>query len=437
MQTAIVWFTNDLRTDDQVALFQALQLKIPVVGAYFFDERHFRLTPLGFRKTGAFRTQFLLETVQDLRQQLKNLGIPLLVRQGKPEQELPKLAETLNAKYVLGSQEATSEELNTQKAVAQRLLTIHCELKLYWQATLIHIDDLPFKLQLLPDIFTEFRKSVERNSKTRNTVRPKAQQVVPFELPEGVELGNLPTLKDLGFEAVQYDSRSVLAFRGGETAAKSRLEEYFWEKDLLKVYKETRNGLVGADYSCKFSAWLAVGAISPRRIYEEILRYEAQRTKNESTYWLFFELLWRDYFRFIAKKYQNRLFYADGLKGNYDLLGVKDDKNHFQKWVNGKTGQPFVDANMIELLRTGFMSNRGRQNVASYLVKDLKVNWRWGAAYFESQLLDYDVCSNWGNWNYVAGVGNDPRENRYFNVAKQAQQYDPQGEYVKLWLNQV
>ncbi len=435
MQTAIVWFTNDLRTDDQVALYQALQLKMPVVGVYCFDDRHFRALPLGFRKTGAFRTQFLLESVQDLQQQLKKLGIPLFIRQGKPEEALPPLAQALKAKYVLGSQEATSEEQHTQKAVAQRLTQIGCELKLYWQATLIHIDDLPYKVQLLPDIFTEFRKSVERNSKIRNTVRPKAQQTVPLELPAGVELGTLPTLKDLGVEHFQTDARSVLVFRGGETAAKSRLEEYFWEKDLLKVYKETRNGLVGADYSSKFSAWLAVGAISPRRIYEEILRYEAQRTKNESTYWLFFELLWRDYFRFIAKKYQNRLFYADGLKGNYELLGVKDDKNRFQKWINGKTGQPFVDANMIELLRTGFMSNRGRQNVASYLVKDLKVNWRWGAAYFESQLIDYEVCSNWGNWNYVAGIGNDPRENRYFNVAKQAQQYDPQGEFVKLWLN--
>ena len=105
------------------------------------------------------------------------------------------------------------------------------------------------------------------------------------------------------------------------------------------------------------------------------------------------------------------------------------------KWINGQTGVPFIDANMMELKLTGFMSNRGRQNVASYLCNDLKVDWRYGAAYFEQQLVDYDVCNNWGNWAYLAGVGNDPRANRYFNIAKQAAMYDPDGSFQQLWLD--
>jgi len=105
----------------------------------------------------------------------------------------------------------------------------------------------------------------------------------------------------------------------------------------------------------------------------------------------------------------------------------------FDLWAIGKTGVPFVDANMRELTATGWMSNRGRQNVASFLVRDLKVNWQMGAEYFESQLIDYDTCSNWGNWNYVAGVGSDPREDRYFNILTQAKNYDPLGDYVRLW----
>jgi deoxyribodipyrimidine photo-lyase len=114
---------------------------------------------------------------------------------------------------------------------------------------------------------------------------------------------------------------------------------------------------------------------------------------------------------------------------------VNNDSQKLQNWIEGKTGIEFVDANMIELKLTGFMSNRGRQNVASYLCNDLKLDWRLGAAYFEQQLIDYDVCSNWGNWAYLAAVGNDPRDNRYFNIEKQASTYDTKRKYRNLWLN--
>jgi deoxyribodipyrimidine photo-lyase len=434
MEKVIVWFTNDLRLHDNEALFKALKTNVTVVPIYCFDERLFVKTSLGFHKTGSFRTQFLIETVADLKKNLQSIGADLIIRIGKPEVEIAKLAQNIGAKAVFASKETTYEELQVENSLAKNLKAINCELQLFWQATLLHPTDLPFSIQNIPDIFTEFRKACERKLNIHQTFN------VPKSIPSfgdlvNVETGNIPTVEQLGLPLPTMDSRAVLPFKGGETAALAQLKNYFWEKDLLKVYKETRNGLIGADYSSKFSAWLAVGAISPRKIYEEIGKYETQRTKNESTYWLFFELLWRDYFRFIAKKYANKLFLPDGLKGNYQTLGIKDNKKAFEKWCNGTTGQPFVDANMLELQKTGFMSNRGRQNVASYLVKDLKVNWRWGAMYFESQLIDYDVCSNWGNWNYVAGVGNDPRENRYFNVAGQAQRYDAEGKYVKLWLN--
>lgn len=205
--------------------------------------------------------------------------------------------------------------------------------------------------------------------------------------------------------------------------------------------------MLGLDYSSKFSAWLANGSLSPRYVYEEVRRYEAERTQNESTYWLIFELYWRDYFRFVGLKFGNRIFQRRGLK-NADPAGGRADKRAkngrskgaeavFEKWRLGQTGVPLIDANMRELLATGFMSNRGRQNVAKFLVQELHLDWRQGAAWFESQVLDYDVCSNWGNWLYMAGVGNDPRENRYFHILKQATNYDPEGEYVKHWLPEL
>jgi deoxyribodipyrimidine photo-lyase len=176
--------------------------------------------------------------------------------------------------------------------------------------------------------------------------------------------------------------------------------------------------------------------LSPKRIYSELKQYEKKYGDNKSTYWLFFELLWRDFFRLVGKKYGNMIFNIGGLSGKSDKTWRTDDRL-FNVWADGRTGVPFIDANMRELKQTGFMSNRGRQNVASFLTKDLKINWLMGAEWFESQLVDYDPCSNYGNWLYIAGVGNDPRENRYFNILSQAHRYDPNGEYIKLWLPEL
>ena len=148
-----------------------------------------------------------------------------------------------------------------------------------------------------------------------------------------------------------------------------------------------------------------------------------------------FELLWRDYFQFVAAKYGNRIFLKGGIK--QIAWNQKFNNENFNSWVNGETGQPFIDAHMRELKATGWMSNRGRQNVASYLVHDLNVDWRMGASWFEHALLDYDTASNYGNWIYIAGVGNDPRPNRKFNPQLQASRYDPDNKYVEKWLGLV
>lgn len=193
--------------------------------------------------------------------------------------------------------------------------------------------------------------------------------------------------------------------------------------------------MIGVDFSTKFSPWLALGCISPRYIYEQIKKYEVERTANQSTYWVIFELLWRDYFKFVALKYGNRIFYMNGLQDKH--VPWNTDMKMFDAWKEGRTGVPFVDANMRELALTGFMSNRGRQNVASFLTKDLGLDWRLGAEWFEYLLVDHDVCSNYGNWLYSAGIGNDPRENRKFNMIKQGLDYDNNGDYVRQWVPEL
>ena len=210
-----------------------------------------------------------------------------------------------------------------------------------------------------------------------------------------------------------------------------RIQYYFWETNKLSFYKQTRNGLVGIDYSSKLSSWLSLGALSAREIYWQVKKYENEFKKNQSTYWLIFELIWRDYFKYISLKHGDKIFQIEGIlnkKYNWDNKIEKLDS-----WINGTTNEPFVNANMIELSKTGWMSNRGRQNVASYFSKNLLIDWRIGAAYFESQLIDYDVHSNYGNWMYVSGVGNDPRD-RKFDVSWQAQKYDSQKKFQNLWI---
>ncbi len=428
----LLWYRNDLRLHDHEPLEQALQEQATIIPVYCFDPRQFGKTQFGFPKTGRFRAQFLQQSVLDLRRSLQLLGSDLLVFHALPEQVIPDLVKTLKISAVHYHQEVTAEELAVEAALKQALAQLRVPLKPFWGHTLYHPDDLPFDRQNIPEVFTTFRKQVEKQCSI-NPAFPAPRALPP--LPTTITPGPIPSLSDLGLEPPLAEPRAVLDFQGGETAGQARLDQYFWQQDCLRYYKETRNGLLGANYSSKFSPWLALGCLSPRYIYEQVLRYEEQRVRNDSTYWLIFELLWRDYFRFVCTKHGNKVFHPSGLQGI--ALPWKQDWQRFHQWQEGRTGYPFVDANMRELVTTGFMSNRGRQNVASFLTKNLGIDWRMGAEWFESQLIDYDVCSNWGNWNYTAGVGNDARGFRFFNISKQARDYDPQGDYVKHWLPQL
>ena len=434
---AIVWFRSDLRTDDNESLLDAARdADGEVVPVYVFDDRTYKADThqFGFPKTGPHRARFAVETVADLRARLRDLGSDLVVRAGRSEEVLADLADEVGAGWVYCNRERTSEEVLVQDALEQRLWDRGQELRYARGKMLYYTADLPFPVSHTPDVFTQFRKEVERLVRVREPLDPPAGL---SPLPAGVEPGDIPTVSELtGAEAPEPDPRAVLPFRGGETAALARLRYYLWEGDLAKTYKETRNGLLGGDYSTKFSAWLAIGALSPKRVYHELRRYEAERGANPSTYWIFVELLWRDFFRLITKKHGSAIFRRGGPK-DAPTPDWSTDRRTFARWAEGRTGVPFVDANMRELNATGFMSNRGRQNVASFLVRDMKLDWRMGAEYLESLLVDYDVASNWCNWNYVAGVGSDPREDRYFNVLSQAERYDPDGEYVRTWLPEL
>jgi deoxyribodipyrimidine photo-lyase len=428
IKNALVWFKTDLRIEDNETLVKAIAQSEKVIPVYCFDDSHFETSSYGFKKTGSFRAQFLLESLEDLDTKLRTLGSGLRIVLGKPEVEIPKLVQEYKAQKVFAKREVAFEERQTEKKVQDELFKLRCELEKVSTSTLYRAEDLPFSIKDIPDVFTNFRKKIEKDSE----IRPPFEAPTKINSPEILPL-ELPTLDALGVSKTTIDSRAVLQFNGGETEAIRRLNHYFYDTQCLSSYKVTRNGMVGTDYSSKFSPWLALGCISPRFIYAEIKKYENQFGANDSTYWLVFELLWRDFFRFMFKKHQTKFFLYEGIKT--EKVNSKSlHEKLLSQWVKGTTASDFINANMIELQLTGFMSNRGRQNVASYFCNELNMDWRIGAAYFEQQLIDYDVCSNWGNWAYLAGVGNDPRGHRYFNIEKQAADYDKKKLFRNLWL---
>ena len=367
-----------------------------------------------------------------LEAELHQRGSHLLVVIGTPQQVIPQLVAQFNLDQVLTLAEIAPDEQAQVVQVAQQLGPI--ALQQLPANNLLRSEELPFSLDQLPSVFSQFRSLVEERL---HVFQPRhAPQRLPV-LPDGALalMQPLPTLSQLGLGEPLSVSSSAFPFSGGEPAALARLRDYLWKTQGVRQYKDTRNGMLGTEYSSKFSPWLANGSLSARRVIAELRRHEAQYKRNDSTHWLWVEMLWRDFFRWTLLRHGSALFKAGGLKAGADTVQPLDQR--FQDWSRGRTGMPLVDANMRELAATGFMSNRGRQVVASYLINDLQQDWRHGAAWFEEHLIDYDPASNWGNWAYLAGVGNDPRQNRVFNALRQARMYDPDAQYVSLWLPEL
>ncbi len=423
----LVWFRNDLRLEDNASLTKACR-GTKVIAVYCFDPLCFEKDSFGFKKTEKYRAQFLIETVSELKENLSKLNIDLLVFHNKPETILPEIIQQHNITKVYLQKEWTQEETDTLNRVKEK-----CASTIFFEESfdqfLYHPDDSAFQnLKELPEVFTQFRKVSEKKVSVRELLP------IPLSKPKENRIQNetqIPTLKDLDLETFEKDPNSAFPFSGGEHQGMKRIHHYFWETKKLAYYKKTRNGLLGIDYSSKLSPWLANGSLSARMIYWQVKEFEKQIQKNQDTYWLIFELIWRDYFKYISLKHGNAIFKMGGILDKEYDWGTSEKAK--LEWINGNTKEPFVNANMIEFSKTGWMSNRGRQNVASFWSKELCQDWRVGAAYFESLLLDYDVHSNWGNWMYNSGVGNDPRD-RKFDIKRQAEMYDPSGKYQRTWL---
>ncbi|OIM97228.1 DASH family cryptochrome [Polynucleobacter sp. QLW-P1DATA-2] len=419
MTTAIYWFRNDLRLEDNPALMLACKSADYLLPIYVHDKRLGEETPWGFPRTSEHRKVFLQESLEDLRAQLRNLGSDLVELSGDFREVFSNLRTQLGVSQIYCEQIEAPEELQQVSA----LRDIGFEVQSIWQSSMLDPKSLPFQLEQMPDVFTQFRQQIEKQ-KLRFSNPIDTVSVIP-PLPTDGIVSSFQTEVDIPL--------GNSSFMGGATKAQAHIFQYF-ERRLVDTYKLSRNQLLGMDYSSKFSPWLALGCSSAKSIAQQLADYENRYGANDGTYWLWFELLWRDYFRFLHFKYGTRLYQSKG-------LGAKEsnqfDDVKFNQWISGNTGASLVDAGIRELGKTGFLSNRMRQIVASYWIYDMRGDWRAGAAWFESRLIDYDVYSNQGNWLYIAGKGTDPRGGRPFNMDKQAKDHDPDGVYQRTWLSQI
>ena len=421
----LLWLTNNLRTHDSF-YWQHINPQDQVVAVYCIEPSWLQATKWGWKKMEVFRAQFLLETLTDLQQRLANYNINLYVYVAAATEVIPLVHSQFEFDTIVCQQYWTQEESLRESAIKQVLP--HLKWLQDYDRFLIQPQDLPFAVADIPRVFTKFRLAVEADL---NILPPCDNALRLNSLPTLPHTNTIPSLAELGYRPYTVDARSACNIEGGEQAALAHVQHYLWGQQHILRYKLTRNELIGADYSSKFSPWLANGSLSVRTLYQQLKLFEQQVSANESTYWMFFELLWRDYFSYISLQSGNALFKQSGiLSVEYEWFS---DPQFTQEWIDGRTEYDFVNANMLEIAKTGWMSNRGRQNVASYWAKEKQQDWRIGASYFEALLIDYDVHSNYGNWNYLAGVGNDPR-NRRFNINTQAQRYDPQNAYCDLWL---
>ena len=423
----ILWFRNNLRTHD-ASFWNYIQEEDEVIAVFCIEPHWLKETFWGWKKMEVYRAHFLIQTLQDLQNNLAKNGIQLYIFQDTASNAFQKIREEFCFETIITQHEWTGEESTIEKQMQELYPNIKWER--FYDQFLISPDDLPFAIQDLPSVFTSYRKKVEQYWAV------KKEKLVPKTIFKNVNLSfskHIPTLEQLGYQKITINKKTAFPFVGGETEALNHLQRYIWEYQQVVTYKNTRNELVGVQYSTKFSPWLANGALSARTIYHQIKEFENKIIANESTYWVLFELLWRDFFKCVSLKFGNQLFHKNGILDR--KYPWKISETEIKNWINGQTAYDFVNANMLELKNTGWMSNRGRQNVASYFAKEKEQDWRIGASYFEAMLIDYDVHSNYGNWNYLAGVGNDPRD-RKFNIELQAKNYDEYRVFRNLWLIQ-
>ncbi|MDP5293259.1 DASH family cryptochrome [Oceanimonas sp. CHS3-5] len=417
----LLWLRNDLRLDDHAG-WQRLADHHGETAAVYILPAHWRETDgNGLHRLGAARVAYLQQALADLRERLA--PFPLTLLEGDPVDLLLAWHQVQPFELVTHAAQAP-EEVNW----LARLHDAGVNVQTFEVQPLFSPEQVEPLFSKFPASFTGFRKQVEK----------APAWPVPAPQP-AVNLGRLqaaacPLTTGIHWREISGEPAHP-AWQGGESAAQTWLGHYLFEQKALAHYKASRNDLTGRYFSSHLSAALAWGCLSPRMVWHRILAYEQQWGSDEHSYWLKFELLWREYFHWSLRVHGRRLFLKGGLTGK--AVPGAFNAEYWQAWCSASTGWPMIDAGLKELMATGFCSNRLRQNLASCFIHELGLDWRLGARFFEQHLVDFDVASNWGNWAYIAGAGHDPRRGRHFNPHRQWRQYDPKLTHLHQWLPEL
>lgn len=408
----MIWFRNDVRLHDNEVFYQASERSSFIIPVYCFDPRYFERNLYGTLNTGVLRAALIIEAVTALKEKLRSHGSDLLTYIGKPEEIIPRIAQKYQVNEVYHHREVALRETSISEKVESELWRSKINLRHFIGHTLYHKEDLPFPIKDIPNGFSVFKKKVERESSVRQPIPYPSN----FLTPPHLEDTKIPTLKDLGYTAEEIKSVEDIYILGGEDTALSIMHA------VLSTYPETEQDpfILGP--------FIASGALSPILLYNNIKKLgEGKKDKRFDK--IIDLLLWRDYFRFMLKKYPNIFFKAHGTKSTVpaDMPGLDDNEVLFDKWKAGQTDDDFINSAMLQLHKTGYIPYQARLIAASYLVHEYHVNWLKGASWFEENLLDYSPATVYGQWSHVAGVGTSEKDNKALDWQKLIKTHFPKG----------
>ena len=431
---ALVWLRRDLRLDDHAALATALRHADRVALCFVFDRSILDPLPRSDR-----RVAFIRESLVDVEARLRQLGGALWVTHGTPADAIPALAERLGARVVVAAQDYEPAAIERDRKVAARLAASGRELitckdhAIFDRSEVLTLDGRPFS------VFSPYKRAWLRALEAAPGALAAHDAAIAGRLPapqsdteqtDGWRQTGIPTLEALGFTPVQLSEAGIAP---GSSGAEKLLADF---GSRIGRYGEARDfpGLKGPSY---LSVHMRFGTLSVRhaaRLARRAIENDAAARAGAET-WLS-ELIWRDFYFQILWHHPRVVERA--FRPEYDAIAWTDDEALYAAWCEGRTGYPLIDAAMAQINRTGYMHNRLRMVVASFLTKDLGLDWRWGERYFAEHLIDFDLSANNGGWQWASSSGCDAQPYfRIFNPVTQSQRFDPEGRFIRRYLPQL
>jgi deoxyribodipyrimidine photo-lyase len=426
LRNSLVWFRRDLRVEDHAALHHALLSADRVFGVFVFDTDILAGLPADDR-----RVHFIHASLQELDARLRSLGGYLIVRHGRAAQDIPRLAAELDAESVFANHDYEPQAIRRDRAVLDALRRAGRSLQTFKDQVVFERDEVLTKVGGPFSVFTPYknawlkRLAAEPEALAAYETTPHAARLAPA--PPGHAL---PTLEDLGFRAPAGPLPQA-----GMTGAAALLDAFLGR---MARYDHERD-YPALDATSRLSLHLRFGTLSVRQLVRLLrARIDAGQGGPGTPVWLA-ELIWREFYMMILARHPRVV--TECFKPAFEALAWDEGDAAdalFAAWCEGRTGYPLVDAAMLQLNHTGFMHNRLRMVTASFLTKDLGIDWRRGEAYFARRLDDYELSSNNGGWQWAASTGCDAQPwFRIFNPVTQSKRFDPDGTFIREWLPQL